>query len=38
MTYQQTLDWMFAQLPMFQREGKVAFKKDVTNISLFKRT
>ena len=35
MTYQQTLDWMFAQLPMFQREGKVAFKKDVTNILAF---
>jgi dihydrofolate synthase/folylpolyglutamate synthase len=35
MTYQQTLDWMFAQLPMFQREGKVAFKKDLTNIVAF---
>jgi dihydrofolate synthase/folylpolyglutamate synthase len=35
MTYQQTLDWMFAQLPMFQREGKTAFKKDVTNILAF---
>ena len=35
MTYQQTLDWMFAQLPMFQREGKAAFKKDVTNILAF---
>ena len=31
MTYQQTLDWMFAQLPMYQREGKAAFKKDLTN-------
>ncbi len=31
MTYQQTLDWMFAQLPMYQREGKTAFKKDLTN-------
>jgi dihydrofolate synthase/folylpolyglutamate synthase len=35
MTYQQTLDWMFAQLPMFQREGKIAFKKDLTNILAF---
>ena len=35
MTYQQTLDWMFAQLPMFQREGKTAFKKDLTNILAF---
>tara|TARA_B110000238_G_C16100869_1_gene428170 strand:+ start:521 stop:1729 length:1209 start_codon:yes stop_codon:yes gene_type:complete len=32
MNYPQTLDWMFAQLPMYQREGKTAFKKDLTNI------
>ncbi|WP_405606367.1 bifunctional folylpolyglutamate synthase/dihydrofolate synthase [Polaribacter sp. Asnod1-A03] len=32
MNYQQTLDWMFEQLPMYQREGKTAFKKDLTNI------
>ncbi|CAL2103422.1 Dihydrofolate synthase [Tenacibaculum sp. 190130A14a] len=32
MTYQETLDWMFAQLPMYQRQGKTAFKKDLTNI------
>ena len=31
MNYQQTLDWMFAQLPMYQKEGKTAFKKDLTN-------
>lgn len=35
MNYQQTLDWMFAQLPMYQREGKIAFKKDLTNILAF---
>ena len=35
MTYKETLDWMFAQLPMYQREGKVAFKKDLTNIFAF---
>ena len=35
MTYQQTLDWMFAQLPMYQRQGKTAFKKDFTNILAF---
>jgi len=35
MTYQQTLDWMFAQLPMYQREGKAAFKKDLTNTLVF---
>jgi dihydrofolate synthase/folylpolyglutamate synthase len=32
MNYPQTLDWMFAKLPMYQREGKTAFKKDLTNI------
>ncbi|MGC6429492.1 MAG: bifunctional folylpolyglutamate synthase/dihydrofolate synthase [Jejuia sp.] len=31
MTYQETLDWMFAQLPMYQRQGKEAFKKDLSN-------
>lgn len=29
--YQDTIDWMFAQLPMFQRVGSSAFKKDLTN-------
>lgn len=32
MTYQQVLDWMFAQLPMYQRQGQTAFKKKMTNI------
>ena len=31
MTYQETVDWMFSQLPMYQNEGKTAFKKDLTN-------
>lgn len=31
MTYQDTLDWMFSQLPMYQRQGKAAFKKDLSN-------
>ncbi|KJD37036.1 tetrahydrofolate synthase [Tamlana sedimentorum] len=31
MTYQETLNWMFAQLPMYQKQGKTAFKKDLTN-------
>lgn len=35
MTYKETLNWMFAQLPMYQREGKTAFKKDLTNIVAF---
>ncbi len=35
MNYTETLDWMFAQLPMFQRQGKTAFKKDLTNSLAF---
>ena len=35
MNYEQTLAWMFAQLPMYQREGKTAFKKELTNIVAF---
>jgi len=35
MTYQETLDWMFSQLPMYQRQGQTAFKKDLTNILAF---
>lgn len=35
MTYQETLDWMFARLPMYQRKGPVAFRKDLANIRLF---
>lgn len=35
MNYQETLDWMFAQLPMFQRIGASAFKKDLTNTLAF---
>lgn len=29
--YQQTLDYLFSQLPMFTRIGAAAFKKDLTN-------
>ncbi|WP_194716490.1 MULTISPECIES: bifunctional folylpolyglutamate synthase/dihydrofolate synthase [Mesonia] len=35
MSYQETLDWMFQQLPMYQRQGKTAFKKDLINILKF---
>ena len=35
MNYQETLDWMFSKLPMYQRQGKTAFKKDLTNILAF---
>lgn len=35
MNYQDTLDWMFSQLPMYQRQGATAFKKDLTNSIAF---
>lgn len=31
MTYQATIDWMFKQLPMYQRQGASAYKKDLSN-------
>ena len=31
MDYTNTLTWMFSQLPMYQRQGKTAFRKDLTN-------
>lgn len=34
MTYQDTLNWMFSQLPMYQREGKSAYKTDLSNTIL----
>lgn len=32
MNYQEVLDFLYGSLPMFQRVGKVAFKKDLSNI------
>src|SRR5678809_502509 len=31
MNYQETIDYLFAKLPMFSRIGAAAFKKDLTN-------
>ena len=31
MTYQETLEYLYTRLPMYQRSGKVAYKKDLTN-------
>ncbi|GAA3784958.1 folylpolyglutamate synthase/dihydrofolate synthase family protein [Corallibacter vietnamensis] len=31
MTYQDTIDWMFSRLPMYQRQGKIAYKADLEN-------
>jgi len=31
MTYQETLDFLYQKLPMYQRVGKAAYKKDLTN-------
>lgn len=35
MTYKQTLDWMFAQLPMYQSKGRSALKHKLENIQNF---
>ncbi len=34
MTYQETLDYLFAQLPMFQRVGAAAYRNDLENIKI----
>lgn len=34
MTYQETLDWLFNQLPMYQLQGASAYKKDLTNVHI----
>src|SRR5690606_3603209 len=35
MTYQETLSWMFSQLPMYQQQGKSAFKAKLDNSLAF---
>nr|WP_299385300.1 folylpolyglutamate synthase/dihydrofolate synthase family protein [Allomuricauda sp.] len=35
MTYKETLDWMFRQLPMYQQKGAVALKDKLDNILTF---
>ena len=32
MNYQQTLDYLFSRLPMYQRQGAAAYKTDIGNI------
>lgn len=34
MTYTQTLNWLFSQLPMYQRVGQAAYRNDLHNIKL----
>lgn len=34
MNYQETINWMFNQLPMYQLQGASAYKKDLTNAVL----
>ncbi|MCB0444146.1 MAG: bifunctional folylpolyglutamate synthase/dihydrofolate synthase, partial [Gelidibacter sp.] len=31
MTYQDTVNWMFQQLPMYQNQGKSAYKANLDN-------
>ncbi len=34
MNYQETVNWMFSQLPVYQLQGATAYKKDLTNALL----
>ena len=29
MNYQQTIDFLFSQLPIYQRQGKIAYRADL---------
>ena len=33
MTYSETVEWMFQQLPMYQQVGSKAYKVDLSNIN-----
>lgn len=35
MNYSETIHWMFSKLPMYQQQGKTAFKKDLSNTLVF---
>ena len=34
MNYQETIEWMFKQLPMYQNQGAIAYKNDLSNTLL----
>ena len=34
MNYQETVEWLFNQLPMYQQQGAIAYKADLTNTIL----
>jgi dihydrofolate synthase/folylpolyglutamate synthase len=34
MNYQETVNWMFKQLPLYQLQGAIAYKEDLTNTIL----
>ena len=34
MNYKETAEWMFEKLPMYQQQGKTAYRKDLTNTLL----
>ncbi len=34
MSYQETINWLFNQLPMYQKQGKTAYKADLSNTIL----
>ena len=33
MNYEQSLNYLFSQLPIYQRQGKIAYKPDIGNIT-----
>ena len=35
MNYKQTVNWLYEQLPFYQREGVTSYKKDIKNVQKF---
>ena len=35
MNYQETINWLYNQFPFYQKEGSIAYKKDIHNVKQF---
>ena len=35
MNYKQTINWLYHQFPFYQKEGFIAYKKDINNVVQF---
>ena len=35
MDYQETVQWLYNQLPFYQKDGNIAYKKNIDNVVSF---